>query len=282
MTSRKKWSNDKLFERLQKNKSNKGYWDNIWELRKRSTMSVFEKCWELVHSNIPKDRIIGFDVLAQLGVSSRPFCKESVKLFFEILEYEKDYKVISSILFAIGHNNENLNQKQINQLILYKTNKDSFIRYALVSSLLGLENYQAIQTLIELSSDKVPSIRDWATFGIGSMIETDHEEIRKALWKRTNDKNQNIKLEAIVGLAHRKDENVKNIIERELINGEYGTLLFESIEELNCIEFLPLLKNNLISGQNDSSINPEWLKDLELLIYNLENQLEPNSFLPES
>jgi HEAT repeat protein len=278
MQSRKKWSNEKLFERLLKNKSNKGYWDNIVELRKRSTTDVFEKCRELVHSNIPKDRIIGFDVLAQLGVSSRPFCRESVKLFFEILEYETDYKVISSILFAIGQNNEDLNQKQIDQLILFKTYKDSSIRYALVSSLLGLENNQAIQTLIELSHDKVSSVRDWATFGIGSMIETNQEEIRKALWNRINDKNQNVKLEAIVGLAHRKDENVRNIIERELINGEYGTLLFEAIEELNCIEFLPLLKNNLISVQNDSDINPEWLKDLELLIYKLENPLKQNSF----
>lgn len=111
--------------------------------------------------------------------------------------------------------------------------------------------------MIDLSDDKVASIRNWATFGIGSQIETDNDKIRKALWNRTSDKNQDTKLEAIVGLANRNDIKVKGIIKQELISGEFGTLLFEAIELLDCVELIPLLKDNLNSGKSDSNVNPE-------------------------
>lgn len=80
-----------------------------------------------------------------------------------------------------------------------------------------MDNIQAIDALIDLSNDKVASIRNWATFGLGSQIETDNNKIRKALWSRTSDKNQDTKLEAIVGLANRNDIKVKEIINSTLL-----------------------------------------------------------------
>ena len=90
------------------------------------------------------------------------------------------------------------------------------------------------------------------------------------MWKRVNDKNQETKLEAIVGLAKRKDNRVKEIIDRELKNGEYGTLLFEAIEELNDKSFIPLLQQNLKKSKTDKGIKPEWIKDLKAFIRKLE------------
>ena len=270
--SRKEWTDKKLFYRLLNNKSGKTYWDNINELRLRPTISVFKKCQDLVISDIPRERMIGIDILAQLGTSPRPFYDKTIKIYFDILEKEEDIKVLTSLLYAIGHNNDNLNYEQIKKLTAFKTNKDGSIRLGLVSSLLGLETDLAIDTLIELSNDKLSSIRNWATFGIGSQIVTDSDKIRKALWSRINDKDQDIKYEAIVGLAHRNEIKVKDVIKYELKNGEFGTLLFEAIELLNCIEFIPLLKNNLISTKSDSKVNPCWLKELETLINKLENK----------
>lgn len=270
--SKKEWTDDKLFFRLLNNKSDKTYWDNISELRSRPKKSVFEKCKDLINSNIPKERMIGIDILAQLGISPRPFFNETIELYFDIADKERDNKVLKSLLYAIGHNNDNLTHEQIEKLIAFKTSEDIAVRQGLVSSLLGLNNNLAIDTLIELSDDKVASIRNWATFGIGSQIETDNDKIRKALWNRTSDKNQDTKLEAIVGLANRNDIKVKEIIKQELINGEFGTILFEAIELLDCVELIPLLKENLNLGKNDSNINPDWLKDLEILIDKLENK----------
>lgn len=269
--SRKTWSNDKLFTRLLENKSDKTYWNNIQELHSRATDDVFIKCCELVKSSNQKENIIGIDVLSQLGLE-RPFKKETVQLYFEILENQTDVKVLNSILTAIGHNNsETLTESQIAFLTNFKTHSEPDVRYGLVYSLLFIENKKAIETLIYLSDDKISWIRDWATFGIGQ-IERNNKTIREALWKRVNDKHQDTKLEAIRGLAKRKDIRVKEIIKRELSGGEFGILLFEAIEELNDKEILTFLYQHLEKCENDNSINPLWLNDLRDCIRKPEKQ----------
>ena len=80
---RKNWTDEKLFLRLQNNKSGKTYWENIRELRSRANENIFKTCSKLSKSINAKDRTIAVDVLAQLGLPPRPFYKESKKIFFE-------------------------------------------------------------------------------------------------------------------------------------------------------------------------------------------------------
>lgn len=269
--SRKNWTDEKLIFRLVNNKSDKTYWDNIRELCSRANVNIFNTSVKLIKSIKPRDRIIGIDILAQLGLVPRPFFKESRKLFFETLKKEKDPKVLRSVLYAIGHNNEKLKPNEIALLVSFKDNADEGVREGLVSALLSVDNKLAIDTLIHLTTDKVSHIRDWATFGIGTQIERDNKFIREALWSRVDDNHLDIKFEAIVGLAKRKDLRIKEIIKRELLNGEFGTLLFEAIEELNGAEFLPLLKSNLQKAKKDKGISSAWIKDLTACINNLES-----------
>jgi hypothetical protein len=261
--SRTNWTDDKLLSRLINNKTDKSRWDNINVLRKRPSQELFEKCAELIKSNSPKIRKIGIDILAQLGLSPRPFLKETLKIYFELLEVEAEPEVLMSLLYSIGHNNDELYKEQIDKICSLIDNENSWVKEGLVSALLGIDNLTAIETLTKLSSDKLSHIRNWATFGLGTQIERNNKNIRETLWNRVNDKHQETKLEAIVGLAMRKDNRVKEIIKREIIDGEYGTLLFEAILETKDKEFLPLLKQNFKSIRSDKNINPEWKKDLQ-------------------
>ena len=270
--SRKNWSNEKIFERLITNKSRKTYWDNIGELRSRPNKEVFQKSFNLLNSESKKEKLIGIDILAQLGFNPRPFKKETLKRYFELLNEENDKEILMSILYGIGHNNEELTAKQIVKLIQYKTHKNVEVRQGLVSALLGIEDEKAVNTLIELTQDKVSSIRNWATFGIGSQIELSNHKIKTALWDRVNDRHQETKLEAIIGLSNRGEKEVKKIISRELNEGEYGTLLFEAIETLNDREFLPQLEKNYESAKDDDSIPDNWIKDLKECIEKLKNK----------
>lgn len=267
--NRKNWPDEKIFFRLLNNKSDKTYWDNIAVLRSRPNDEVFKKSLELTKSKKPNERIIGIDVLAQLGVTPRPFYKQTIKRFFELLSNESNAKVLGSLLYAIGHNNDSLSKSQITQLSSFKNHKDNWVKEGLVFAIIGLDNQRAIDASIILSNDKIAAIRNWATFGMGSLIEQDNKDIRNALWNRVKDKHQETKLEAIVGLAKRKDLRVIEIIKKELANGEYGTLIFEAIEELNDKQFLPLLQQNLKTAKSDKGINPEWVKDLENCMKNL-------------
>lgn len=239
--SRRNWTDEKLFSRLENNKSDKAYWENVRELRSRANVSIFNKCVKLIKSPKPKQRTIAINVLSQLGPTPRPFFKQSRQLFFDILRKEKNKEVLLSVLAAIGHNNDNLPSTETAILTSFKSNKDENVRKALVFALLSVENKSAIDTLIHLTADKSSDIRNWATFGIGSQIEKDNKAIREALWQRVNDKHRETKLEAIAGLAKRKDSRIKEIIKKELLKGEPGALLVDAINDLNDKELVSSL-----------------------------------------
>ncbi|GHU19415.1 hypothetical protein FACS189475_06600 [Betaproteobacteria bacterium] len=266
------WTTDKLFSRLINNRSEKDRWEKVRILQKRPCDEVYSRCLELANSENVKEKIIGIDVLAQLGaavgVKRKPYEKQALHLYFKLLGKEENTKVIWSILYAIGHNAyHGLTLAQIKQLSRYKTNKNSIVRHALVMALSCVNKASAIDVLIGLSSDKSDYVRDWATFSLGQQIETDSEEIREALWKRVNDKHRDTRCEGIYGLAKRKDARAIELIRRELLadegNGEYSVLIFDAIDEFRDREFLPLLKRNLEVARKDERTNPWWLEQLE-------------------
>ncbi len=258
---RKNWKTEKLFERLLNNKSDKTHWDNVREIRSRGTKEVFDKSAILLQSNNAKERLIGAEILSQLGLRPRPFIKETLDLFFKTLKTETDNLVISTIFYGIGHNQEHLKKEDIDFICTFKNNKDSEIKGGLVFALWGINRKIAIDTLIGFTEDKNNSVRDWATSGIGSQTTKDNPAIREALWNRVNDKHRATRYEAILGLAIRKDERIKEIVKRELKNiDNHGSLLLEAIEELNNKEFIGILQQKLISNQTEKRINPEWLQ----------------------
>ena len=275
--SRSEWTNDKLFFRLLNNKSGRTYWDNISILRGRPTKEVFNKSVDLTKSESPKSREIGIDILSQLGTTPRPFYKETIKLFFELLDVESDPNLLLSLFYAIGHNNDRLSKVQIGKLCEFADTESELVKEGLVISLLGIDNSLAIAVLIQCSSDRIGHIRDWATFGLGSQITSNNKKIREALWARVNDKCQDAKFEAIVGLAIRKDIRVKEIIKREIQSGEYGILLLEAIIEEGDKEYLPLLRQHYNEDKNNKEISPEWIKCLKNCISVLTKKVKTNS-----
>lgn len=262
--SREDWTDEKLFFRLLNNKSGKTYWDNIRILRKRATREVFNRCVELTGSENPEARHIGIHILAQFGPITRPFYTETKNHFFERLATEKNPQILAALLFAIGYNNKQLSKSQVDTLCnFHDRNNSSSIKSGLVFSLLGIKAPKAIDILIELSSDKAGHVRDWATFGLGELIEKNNKKIREALWRRVNDRHQDTRYGAILGLAIRKDTRVKEIIKRELVQGENGTGLFEAIIAYGDKEFLPILKVQFKEARTDNEIDPYWLECLK-------------------
>lgn len=83
--SRKNWTSNKLFQRLGENKTQRTYWDNVSELRKRVNQDVYDKSTVLAKSGNDKEKIIGIDVLAQLGFDPRLNKSQTIELYFELL-----------------------------------------------------------------------------------------------------------------------------------------------------------------------------------------------------
>ncbi len=259
---RKNLTDEKLFQRILSNKSWKAIWLNIHEMRSRPTINVFNKFIELSHSNNSKEREIAVLVLSQLGIPPRPFIKQTLNRFFELLKTETDVSVIGAILFGIGHNNECISKNEVEILCTFKDRKEFQIRDGLTFALGGVNDSLAIETLIYLTNDKSKTIRDWATFGIGTLTDRNNTNIKNALWKRVHDKDPIIRQEAIFGLAKRKDPRIKEILIKEIATlDNYSSLILEAIEEYEDTEFLDLLTQKLKVPGIENQINREWIKD---------------------
>jgi HEAT repeat protein len=216
--------------------------DVVGILHFRGNQEVFVAASKLCNSQNPQERELGADILGQLGIPNRTFPHESLTILLELLECEQNTDVLNSIGIALGHLHD---ARAIAPLIQLKNHPSPSVRYGLVFGLLGYEDELAISTLIELSSDRDRDVRNWATFGLGSQIETDTTAIREALYQRfineNTDENYEIYGEALVGLAKRKDSRILTELIEELLSDYVGVLAVEAAEEFADSRLYPAL-----------------------------------------
>ncbi len=131
--------------------------------------------------------------------------------------------------------------RAIEPLVKLKNHPTADVRFGVVSGISCQEDALAISTLIELSSDEEEDVRNWASFGLGSQIDTDTVEIREALFQRLADENQEIRGEALVGLAKRRDERVVELLIKELSSDSVGILAVEAAKEIGDAQLYSVL-----------------------------------------
>jgi hypothetical protein len=190
-------------------------WNAVRVLRLRGTSEIFELAKK--HST-SEDGIAcarALDVLAQLGAGKpdfeRPHLSESISIALLHLE-DKRPLVVHSAAWALAHLGGNV---AISALIDLKRHPDPGVRLAVANGMGSCEQPQAIETIIQLMDDEDDDVRDWATFGLGSLCKCDSQEIRAALRKRLEDPFEDARNEALWGLAQRKDpSSVRSLLER--------------------------------------------------------------------
>ncbi len=211
----------------------------------RATRSVFEDAVLLLESDDPPRRALGADILGQLGIPERAFPKESLAVLLPMLETEHDVGVLQSITGSLGHIHD---PDAIPHIVRLKNHPSEDVRYGVVLGLLGYRAPEAINTLIELSEDNDSDVRDWATFGLGSLLgddetgeQLDTPEIRIALLARVDDADRDTRAEALMGLAYRRDEGVVEHLVKELLSDDVGDESVEAAEELGNPRLCPAL-----------------------------------------
>jgi len=225
-------------------KDKNAFWDIVWVLRYRGSYEVFMAASKLCESKNPKSRELGVDILGQLGIPERSFPDQSGMIILKLLENEEDLDVLISIGFALGHLKD---PRGVALLVRFKNHSCADLRHSVVFGLLGQKDELAINTLIELSADEDENVRNWATFGLGQMIETDTPAIRDALFQRVileegeTDPESEIRGEALLGLAYRKDSRVINPLIAELSCGCVGRLPVEAAKEIGDALLYPVL-----------------------------------------
>jgi methionyl-tRNA formyltransferase len=168
----------------------------------RGDESVLAAARELLTREDPRARAVGAYVLGQLGIPERTFPAEGAETLEGHAEQEQDAEVLATIASAFG----NLGSPYgIEALLRLRRHSDSRVREGAADALAGRDDERVFDALVELTSDPEPSIRDWATFALGTLSPEDTPTLRDALAARLGDADDSTRIEAVHGLALRGD-----------------------------------------------------------------------------
>jgi len=187
-------------------------WDAVHALRRIGSREVFDRAAEWCKSEDPLQRARGADVLAQLGRKAghpdNSFPEESYSVVSRMLRREKRQQPLRAAIAALGH----LGNPSAVPLVIenqFHFHPSEEVRFSVAFALGAFANDPpAIAVLLLLMEDPDDDVRDWATFGLGVLGESNCDEICDSLFLRLSDSNEDVREEAMVGLGKRKDERV--------------------------------------------------------------------------
>lgn len=244
-------------------------WRAIRQLWTHGGEAALQCACELAQSALARDRGVAAAILGQLGVrplgepQGATFAQARFSALATMLENETDPQALRDILIAFSH----LDDVRIVPLaIAFCGHHSHRVRYGVVQAISGYDDGDALDALIELSSDDDDLVRDWATFGLGSQTDADTPALREALLVRLRDREGDIDQEAIVGLARRGDLRVVPRIIEAIEALELSAPLFEAISALALPDFCDLLcaipKEALVfhfaNGRQRIDLEPHW------------------------
>jgi HEAT repeat protein len=110
---------------------------------------------------------------------------------------------------------------------------DADVRFAVACSLpCGVEHEEAVilvaDALCLLAGDESPDVRDWAVFGLGTQMAIDTPAVRGVLRGRLWDPDLDVRMEALRGLAGRRDPGVLELIRDQLAAAEVEWLVVDA------------------------------------------------------
>ncbi|MEV4508576.1 HEAT repeat domain-containing protein [Dactylosporangium sp. NPDC049525] len=216
-------------------------WELVAELHRRTDRAAFEAACRFAVADGTADRVLGLDVLGQIGhLADRPFLEETLPILTAACADDRP-DVLAAAATAIGHVGD---PRALPAIRRHAGHAGEDVRLAVAIALPHVAgdppDARAVAALILLSADADAEVRDWATFGLGSQLEVDDEPVRDALAARLTDEDSDTAGEALVGLARRGDPRTLAPLLAWLAD-DPGNLIVEAAAELGASEALPLL-----------------------------------------
>jgi HEAT repeat protein len=195
---------------------------------------LLERIPQWTESREEKRRRLAATVLGQCGIKMTLDADQCTTLLLKMLSTEDSAAVIADVISALGHLED---PRALGSVLHFHQHPESRVRFAVVYFLNGKSSDVAVSVLIERSSDGDRDVRDWAMFGLGSMINLDTPEIRAALAAGLDDVDDEVRGEALVGLSTRGDLRVVPALLKELNRHEPAilqgwTLIHDTAEQV--------------------------------------------------
>lgn len=234
---------------LREDADSDAYWEYVRELRKRGKQPVFERAAALCSTTDAPSRRLGLDILAQLGYEvGQPFHEQTLPIAMRLAS-DPNASVRASAVSALGHQ---WDVRALPTLLQRRFDSDPDVRWAVAQAIPNVTSSppeaEAVAALLELMRDTDSDVRDWATFGIGSLLEVDGDDIRQGLRDRLDDPDGDTAGEALVGLARRRDSGILERVRGLLSESTVGNLTVEAAAELADSTLLPELERLRATG----------------------------------
>jgi len=226
---------------------------------------VYAKARALLQSASARERILGADILGQLGTpQGRPFIEETFVALRELCAREQDPDVLGAVVVAFGHLADG---RALRDVLRYSENENAGLRQSVAFALPSLIDEKdegaagaAVVALVTLTGDAEEEVRDWATFGL-AQLQADSTQVRDALVRRLADESPDVAGEALVGLARRGDRRGRETVRRRLADADADLFVLEAATELHDAGLLPLLKALETSGWEPDGPESRLLRD---------------------
>jgi HEAT repeats len=180
-------------------------------------------------ADVPAMRATGAAALAELGNVGPEWVVEVLDELASLLAREREPDVVRIALHGIALTGL---ERGAAISLPYASDPDARVRldatHALYSCAGEPASTSAIGALIRLSNDHDDAVRDWATFGLGTQIAADDEHIRGALVARLDDAFLDVREEAVVGLARRRDSRAFEPVRTLLASDEVSAQTVEA------------------------------------------------------
>jgi HEAT repeat protein len=207
-------------------------------LHYRGTSEEFEIARELATARDPARRGLAADIMGQLGWDERTLLEESVDVLLGLLE-DPDSRVVAHAATALGFRNH---PRAIPRLLRLLADPDADVRLGVVHGLSRHDDLDAIGGLIRLTTDDDRDVRDWATCGLGSLTEVDTPELQDALRARMSEDDDEVRGEALIGLARRRHPDALGLV-RDALNRPFaGDWPIEAAELMADTSLYPALR----------------------------------------
>lgn len=238
-------------------------WDAIYAFHLTGSPDTLALTRRLARSRNVRKRTLGMLIASQLQkrtkgaplASEEYAVPETQDLLLNGLQ-DGDDGVIEAAISGFGHRPHPL---ALPCLIKFSSNPNQRIRYSVAFALGKYAEDDAIETLLQLMRDESAEVRDWATFAIGTLHVIDTPAIRDALWENLTDPDEDVKGEALEGLAARRDERAIPVLLSRLSTDSLGYELDAAKQMAS-----PLLLDRLVAIRDAITID----ENLETYWYN--------------
>lgn len=237
------------------------YWDILYALHLRSDSQIFDTAVEWCQSSESCLRALGADALSQLGCTASdspyPFGEASLPILLGLLK-DSETEVLCGAIDALGHHVSNGFLWESSELVAFANHDSADVRLSVAYALGGPQcdcSDLAVALMCQLAQDDDYDVRNWAIFGLGNLSDADSPQVREVLFHGLSDPDDEIRGEAVMGLAKRQDTRVIPVVLKELALPSVDVLVIEAAVEFSQPQYLMHLEELLAANPDDYDLN---------------------------